>query len=73
VDNNRINATAQEILAACLEAPDPVACLHEEIDKRRQFGQWTNMELYLLQTILLDQAKQVARDREIQKRISELD
>jgi hypothetical protein len=71
MDNNRINATAQEILGECLDAQDPVACLHEELDKRRKTGEWTNMELYLLQTVLLDQAMQVARDRKIQKRILE--
>jgi hypothetical protein len=63
MDNDKINNAAGRILTACLEADDAVACLHAEIDRLRFTSQWTNLELRRLQEILLDQARQIARER----------
>jgi hypothetical protein len=63
MDNEKINSAAQRLLTACLEAHDPVASLHAEIDRLRSTGEWTNLELRRLQEIMLDQAQQIACNR----------
>jgi hypothetical protein len=63
VDNAKINTASQEILQTCLSADDPVASLHAELDRLRATGEWAELELYRLQMILLDMAKQIVDKR----------
>ncbi|MEX2140279.1 MAG: hypothetical protein WD894_13525 [Pirellulales bacterium] len=53
MDINRLEGTAQSLLAKCFPAADPVACLLAELDQLWATGQWSEAELRQLQEEVL--------------------
>jgi hypothetical protein len=54
MDIKKINAAVRPLLDACLDAEDPAAHLHAELESLRAAGNWSELEIGQLQLTVLD-------------------